>query len=907
MRLEEHIAIAVESLRRGLIDRDTLQEALRTIMVPEPTARTEQLWIDRGWLAPADLYAVLNAVRAAPPVTRTDRVPTVDLRLRKPVGTGKLRRRGGEEGEAEPTLLHPADGTIPRIAPTESDLAAGETMVHLDSTSPSAVTNLNQTLSFKDWEQVGGDRYRGVERLGRGGLGEVLRCVDPLLGRTVAIKYARPERGPNAHAIIEHEARIIASLEHPNIVPAYDAGYSPVWGPYYVMRVLTHTSLEEVLSGLRQGDEPMCAEFEQKRLLRHFIQVCHAAEYAHQQGVVHCDLKPENILLGDYGEVLIVDWGLAWSKSEQSGPRGGTPGYMAPEQFIPEPKPIDGRTDVFALGAILYRMVSGAAAFPNAQAVTTETRTGLMDMYRELVPPSQRAPDRAVPPALDEICMRALKLQPEERFQSARELAAEVEAYLEGHKELERRLGEAEKCFENAEELAARYHDSVEARPLLIGALHDAQRETPPWAPPAEKDRLWDAEDVLRVTDSLRRRLLQAAIAAYEQALDLVPSHARARRGLAALYRSELLRARRERDELEIIHFTRLLRTYDDAALEERATGTLRVDLRLDGLAAVLHRVNSMERRCEHVELRALEVTAGVATERLSPGAYLLEVTSSRYATACYPFVIEAGERVDIDVAPPAADRIRPHEVFIPGGRALLGESGIRGSRREAIEIAVAPFALARLPVTFREYLAFVADVWLGDPERASRHLPRTVLDDPRWRYDGERWHATGLADARSADELLDLPVFGVSYLDAVAYAAWLSARSGLEHRLPTDAEWEKAARGTDGRLYPWGNQFDPTFCKMRFSKAGRSYPERSGTFEADVSPYGVRDMAGGMADWVSPDQHVVSFESSDHRVAFSRGGAWCDWEEDCRLTSRREYLADEVTSRVGFRLARSL
>ena len=849
-------------------------------------------------------------MRSAPPVVRTDRIPTVDLRLRKPVGTGKLRARATHEdlgAEVEAVLERTADGTIPRVAPTESELAAGETMVHLESTSPSAVAGLNRTLSFKDWEQVGGERYRGLERLGRGGLGEVLRCVDPLLGRTVAVKYARPERGPAAHAIIEHEARIIAGLEHPNIVPAYDAGYSAVWGPYYVMRVLTHTSLEEVLSGIRHGDQPMCAEFGQKRLLRHFIQVCHAAEYAHQQGVVHCDLKPENILLGEFGEVLIVDWGLAYSKAEQSGPRRGTPGYMAPEQFIPEPKPIDGRTDVFALGAILYRIVTRLPAFPNAQSVTTETRSGLMDMYRELVRPSERAPERNVPPALDDICMRALKLAPEGRFQSARELAVEVEAYLEGHKEFERRLAEAEKLVENAEELAARYHDSIESRPLLVRALQEAQRATPPWAPPGQKDALWDAEDVLRVTDSLRRRMLQAAIAGYEQALDLIPSHQEARRGIARLYCSELARARRERDELEIIHFIRLLRSYDETVSQERATGTLQIHIRDSGLEPILYRVNSMERRCEYDQLRVLDGNPGVVSERLSPGNYLVRVGSARHAAACYPIVIEAGERVDLEVAPPLAELVQPHEVFIPGGPVLLGESSIRGSRREAVEVDLGPFAVSRLPVTFREYLAFVAELWASDAARASRHLPRTVLEDPRWRYDGERWRATGLADARSADELLELPVFGVSFDDASAYAAWLSARSGVAYRLPTDAEWEKAARGTDGRLYPWGNQFDATFCKMRFSKAGRSYPERSGVFAADESPYGVRDMAGGMADWVSPDDTVVNFQSRDHRLAISRGGAWCDWEEDCRLTSRREYLADEVTSRVGFRLVRSL
>ncbi|HUS31682.1 MAG TPA: SUMF1/EgtB/PvdO family nonheme iron enzyme, partial [Kofleriaceae bacterium] len=145
--------------------------------------------------------------------------------------------------------------------------------------------------------------------------------------------------------------------------------------------------------------------------------------------------------------------------------------------------------------------------------------------------------------------------------------------------------------------------------------------------------------------------------------------------------------------------------------------------------------------------------------------------------------------------------------------------------------------------------------------------------------------------------------VFGVSAESAEAYAKWLSEKDGLKWRLPTEHEWEKAGRGTDGRIYPWGDHFEATFCKMRDSRPGAPLAEAVGTYEWDISPYGVRDLAGSIADWCIPDERRTA--KREPREVVSRGGAWCDWAIDCRLASRRRYLATEHSARVGVRLAR--
>jgi formylglycine-generating enzyme required for sulfatase activity len=209
--------------------------------------------------------------------------------------------------------------------------------------------------------------------------------------------------------------------------------------------------------------------------------------------------------------------------------------------------------------------------------------------------------------------------------------------------------------------------------------------------------------------------------------------------------------------------------------------------------------------------------------------------------------------------------------------------------------------------------LMFLADVVRDDPALADEHVPCNGDGEPYWEWSGDRFLRASVGMLGAAhSEIVTWPVFGISLKSAEAYAAWKSSRTGKTYRLPTEAEWEKAARGIDGRSYPWGDAFDATFCKMRESRSGRARPERPGAFSSDESPFGVRDMAGGIAEWTAPvraatDTHEQETVTQDATRVAVKGGAWCDWAADCDLGGRRLYSASERAARVGFRLARSV
>ncbi|HTR55665.1 MAG TPA: serine/threonine-protein kinase [Kofleriaceae bacterium] len=289
--------------------------------------------------------------------------------------------------------------------------------------------------------------YQVGEVIGRGGMGEVVAARDEQIERDVAVKRLRGDE-PSADAVARflREARIQARLDHPAIVPVHELGTDAHGLPYFTMKRLAGETMRERL-GAGGPIQPM---------LRALVDVCFAIELAHTRRIVHRDLKPANIMLGDYNDVYVLDWGIARDLDEQrastpaipgdskpghteAGALLGTPGYMAPEQMRGEP--VGPPADVYALGAVLFEILAGESLHPLGQAAFAST------LGTPTASPSQRRPDRAVPPELDALCVEALAEQPSAR-PTARALGERIQRYLDGDRDLEHRRAVA------AEELA---------------------------------------------------------------------------------------------------------------------------------------------------------------------------------------------------------------------------------------------------------------------------------------------------------------------------------------------------------------------------------------------------------------------------------------------------------------------
>lgn len=280
---------------------------------------------------------------------------------------------------------------------------------------------------------VGESRYTRGMVLGEGGMGIVYLAEDPRLRRQVALKEARGHPEGPAAIRLRREARITAALDHPSIVPVYDTGIDDEGHPWYTMRVVRGRSLAVVLKGV--SDLP-----ERLRLLRAFLSACEAVAYAHHRGIVHRDIKPDNILLGPFGETQVMDWGLARPVGREGGDWDavlsgtdatavgavlGTPSYMSPEQASGDL--VDQRSDVWSLGICLFELLTGTRPF------TGSTQDILAQILTAPLPdPITLSPE--IPPELCTVISRATARRREERYDSARELAEDLEAWLDGRR-----------------------------------------------------------------------------------------------------------------------------------------------------------------------------------------------------------------------------------------------------------------------------------------------------------------------------------------------------------------------------------------------------------------------------------------------------------------------------------------
>jgi tRNA A-37 threonylcarbamoyl transferase component Bud32 len=342
----------------------------------------------------------------------------------------------------------------PPVLDDEDEVTArsAKTQLEPEGSGPGAVHHVDRPLTT-DLEKSTG-RYELHRMLGQGGMGEVRLCEDKRIGREVAFKAMRADTALRRDAIPRflREARVQGQLEHPAVVPVYDLGLDDAGQPFFTMKRIRGLSLHEVVQRLKDKDRDAEERFTRRRLLAAFNTVCLALDYAHSRGVLHRDLKPANVMLGDFGEVHLIDWGLARVSgvaelpiidmggaepltNTRQGELMGSPGYLSPEQARGEHTTMTGAADIYSLGAILFEILTFEPMTPGELIDRIHaTLRGTVERR-----PSVRFPDADVPPELEQIILKATEHAPDKRYKRPRELARAVERYLDGDRDEARR------------------------------------------------------------------------------------------------------------------------------------------------------------------------------------------------------------------------------------------------------------------------------------------------------------------------------------------------------------------------------------------------------------------------------------------------------------------------------------
>ncbi len=825
-----------------------------------------------------------------------------------------VRQRINESmaARAGATTLDPWDDSAPAPEDPWASMTGGEAFgtgvawsgLAEDGAGPAAPTPAATELPFKV-----------LGRLGEGGMGEVLRVHDPIFDRLLALKVMRPELAArrDARERFVREARATAALEHPGIVPVHTYGVLPDGRPYFTMRQIRGHTLERVIRALHGAEQPEGRPWTRRRALTVFQRICETLAYAHARGTVHRDLKPANVMLGPFGEVLVLDWGLAalgddLLTSEPARPDltrvgavSGTPRYMAPEQARGDRDAIGPRTDVFALGLMLFELLTGRPAY-DERTVEQVMRTAVEGTVRDL--PAH------VPPDLADAVRMATAPDPANRPEHAGDLGELIGAWLDGAERRER----ARRVVEEASELApleATLRQRHEAARRAALALRGT---TPTHAPAEAKEALWSAEDevdrLAREVDELAYRhtsLLEGSLTHapdLPEALDALAHWHRQRHAAAELLgETELAR-----------DHERLLRRYDRGHHGAYLAGVGALSLRTTPSSAMVT-VQPLQRRGRHLvpgTPRPLGHTPLEAVP-LPMGSYLLTLQHPGHEPVRYPVHITrehhwdgvGPEGVPVRIALPPVGSLTEDDRYVPAGWYASGRRGGNPGDKPWRRVWQPGFVLKRDVVTNLEYIAFLDNlVDHGREAEALAALPRQraarpgELGAPCYGRD-EAGHFILVPDAEGDCWEPDWPVFLVDFHGASAYAAWLAQQTGQPWQLPTEFAWEKAARGVDGRLFPWGDEIDHTFAAVRGSRPGRPLPARVSDFETDVSIFDVRGMAGNVREWVDT---AYGGETDEQAVM---GGAWFFGPQNARLDIRYAVGASARGDTVGFRVGR--
>lgn len=628
-------------------------------------------------------------------------------------------------------------------------------------------------------------------------MGIVYRALDPLIGRTVAIKTIRldipqqPAEKDEALKRFLREAQSVGNLSHPNIVTVYDVGEDN--GLIYIaMEYIAGDSLEDMLKRNKK--------FSLDEIVQLFSQLGAALDYAHQRGIVHRDIKPANILIGPNHKVSIVDFGIARTASStltQTGMFLGTPRYMSPEQIAG--KKVDNRSDIFSLGAILYEMLTQCNPFEGESITTVIHKI----MHAKLRPLSDF--NKQLPKGLDGVVKKALARDVDCRYRTCRELLEDLTQYSlsQGH-----------------------------AATIREGLLKTHETHGP------------EAPATVAPLALKNKKPLFLVLLAMIIVLGTI---------------------------MTIIWFGGRKRAKPPAG------GNLFVEP-----PGAIEAVNSGQ-----------EKSAGISAIAETDDAMAIPppAQENKQKDAALKIPTEKPK------AEPKPETVRSHRnakgfdeqvlfnhtvmVHVPAGEFTVGSPRGQGNEdeRPAHRVFISAFWLGKYEVTFKQYDFFC------------RESGRSRPGDEGW----------GRGDR---------PVIHVSWDDAQAYCRWLTKKTARNFRLPSEAEWEKAARAK----YPWGSS-EPSADKVNMNGSEDGFPFSApvGSFPRGESHYGIMDMAGNVWEWTfdwyagdyfqcSPARDPRGPAKGSSRVV--RGGSWKNGPELIRSANRSSEKPDRRLNELGFRVA---
>ena len=643
----------------------------------------------RGWADP-DALALWLAECAAPGASLLDGAVGRGVfdaeraaRLRRSAAPTEVRPMDGPRVDPEPptrSIRGRVQGPEPVLVPWPSAIADAPTEVRetdltpdarldaapLELPDPVSLVTLPGEERFTALGPIASGRYELGPVVGRGGMGVVHAARDCALGRRVALKMLRssPRDNPNHARALAREAQTTGQLDHPGIVPVYELRSEPDGTVFYTMKLVTGVSLAEVIRRLQAGHPETLREYRLTRRLQIFQQLCMAVHYAHNRGVLHRDLKPSNVLLGNYGEVLLVDWGIAQIIDVQDRLRDGsgfveevldrprlvgTPHYMSPEQASGNHSELDVRSDIFSLGVILHELVTLSLPLDetDTERYIARIRSG------PLPPPSERARGRPPAAELERIIRRATAWDRRDRYADARALWEDIDAHIEGRQERDRRRQQAREAFLRGRMAAERFHTLSTRREALGDTIRAAEAALDPWSPRELKEEQTRLVFQRENLDLLLARAFSDATLELQRAIADDPEAVPPRQSLAALLHERFQAAEARRDVVAMTYFGDQIEQVGGATATDEQTG--RVDVRTfpEGAEVSVLGVRDVEAAPESPQGRTLG-RAPLAGLHLPPGIHVFVAQMDGYRDERYPLFVRPGchERVLLALAP---------------------------------------------------------------------------------------------------------------------------------------------------------------------------------------------------------------------------------------------------------------